>query len=136
MNRFVHVTDWFKKRGLPVREISDSHWVLDLEHDKAIYSLNIKNHGHWFSYGAELLPDVDGDHLEKFYEMILYLNAALNGAYIAKEGDKFVLIRNDFTEDLNEDNLIRSVSVFHNTHEYIYSTILNETKKLGLKMVH
>jgi hypothetical protein len=136
MNSSFQVTDWFKKIGLPVRQISDSHWVLDLEHDRAIYSLSIKNHGHWFSYGAELMPEVEGTNKSNFLEMILYTNYTLNAAYIAKEGDRLVLIRNDFTEDINEETLLRSVSVFHKTHEYIYSTLLNEAKAFGLKFAH
>ena len=128
-----NISKWLQKRSVPVKQISENHWLLPLEHDGAAYSLTIREIGDWFSYGAELMADVEGEKSDEFYRKILDLNRILNGAHIAKEGDKLILLHNDLTSHINEEELIKYLAIFHHSHEYVLKEILNEGAELGVK---
>lgn len=116
-----------KQIGVSVNDMSDTHWSIELEHERATYSASIKHLGKWLSYAAELIPDVEGRKKEELYESLLSLNACLNGAYVAKQGPQIILVRNEFTEDINAETLLRGLAVFHRTHEYLINILT--TKK-------
>ena len=130
----TELTRWLKKKGISVHQISDTHWNIDVEHDKATYSVTLKKEGGWLTYGAELMADVEGKRLDEFYQSLLSINAALNGAYIARQGDTLILLRNEFSKDINEDNLIRSLQIFNATHEYLYDKVIKNAGDLNLKI--
>lgn len=127
------ITNWLIKNGLDVHELNQNHWRINLEHELATYSVTIKKSDMWLSYTAELMPDVQGQKVNEFYRLLLNLNSRLNGAYIATQQNRLILIRNEFSEDINEESLLRGLAVFHRTHEYIYEIILNKAHERELK---
>ncbi|MGB0385126.1 MAG: hypothetical protein ACPGWR_09910 [Ardenticatenaceae bacterium] len=122
------------KNGINVDKIFDNHWRIDLEHEFSTYSVTIKKSEMWFSYAAELMPDIKGDKSGVFYQFLLDINSKLNGAYIARQEKRLILVRNEFTEDINEESLLRDLAVFHRTHEYIYDTMLKKAQELNLAL--
>ena len=131
----IDVLDWSKKIGVVANLIQSDHWLLELEHKEAKYLASIKRDEGLFIYATKLMDDIQGKHAVEFYRRILTLNATLNFAYIAIENDQVVLIRNDFTEDINEHTFIRALAFFHRTHEYVYGYLLKEAQKLGVKFI-
>lgn len=129
----IDILNWIEKIGVDGYEIAPHHWLIQLEHKEAKYSVSIKEDARWFIYASKLIDDIQGKNAAEFYRRILDLNATLNLAYIARENEQLVLIRNDFTEDINEEDFIRTLVIFHRTHEYVYGYILKEAQKLGLK---
>ena len=123
------------KNGVHVDEISHNHWRIDLEHEFATYSVTIKRSGMWLSYAAELMPDVEGGKSGVFYQFLLDLNSKLNGAYIARQEKRLILVRNEFAEDINGESLLRDLAVFHRTHEYLYDTVLKKAQELNLALL-
>lgn len=125
---------WLKKEGISVHQISETHWNVDVEHDKASYSVTLKKEGGWLTYGAELMSDVEGERLDEFYQSLLSINAALNGAYIARQGDSLILLRNEFSKDITEDSIAVSIGIFNATHEYLYDKVIKNAGDLNLKI--
>ena len=126
------VTLWLHESNLFFEEIGTNRWTLRLSHQHCDYVVTIVNHGHWFSFAADLIGDVaDLQTREDFYNFVLELNSRLNGVHIALDEGRFILIRDDYSEDVNQDNLYRSLAIFHEAHEYVYGKMLEEADALG-----
>lgn len=95
-----------------------------MSHRHCNYTVLMTRHENWFSYGADLVGDIRGPDTEEFYRRVLSINNKINGAHIAFENTRLVLIRDDFFEDLDKYNLYRSLDVFHDVHEFVYKEIL------------
>lgn len=126
------ITEWLKDSGLPLWLIKPNEWQLRMSHHYAEYTVTIVDHGDWLSYGADLIGDVSGPNCQEFYRRILQLNSKLNGTHIALENGRLVLIRDEFSEDINDYHLFRGLNLFHQSHEYVYRSILNEADMLDL----
>jgi len=126
------LTSWLEDTGLLVSQVRGNEWQLQMSHQYADYTVTIINHGNWISYGADLIGDVVGDERDEFYRSVLQLNARLNGTRIALEDGRLVLVREDFFEDINQYRLYRSLNLFHQAHEYVYSIVLDEADKRNL----
>lgn len=125
------ITKWLTDEVEP-RIINDNHIIIDIANSQANYSLNLKIHGDWMSYAAELIPDVDGRRVYEMYEYLLKMNTRLNSAYIALEDDRLILVRNDMLDDIDENLLMRNIKLFNMTLEYVYELIIKKTKELKL----
>lgn len=131
-----NITRWLEETQMPIQKIGYNQWLLQMSHKYCDYTVLITNHGNWISYGADLIGDVKGSDMDKFYRYVLNLNNKINGVHIAFEDDRFILIRDDFSEDVNSGNsgynLYRSLEVFHDGHEYVYGQMLNEASRLDV----
>ncbi len=126
------ITFWLQDTQLPIQRSAVNRWYIDMSHRYCDYTICISRHGNWLSYGADLIGDVSGHDAREFYRRILAINNKLNGTHIALEGSRFILIRDDFLEDVDQYNLYRSLDVFHDAHEYVYNEILDEAKSLNV----
>ncbi|PZV12463.1 MAG: hypothetical protein DCF21_15540 [Leptolyngbya sp.] len=99
-------------------------------------SVTIIDRGNWFSFAADLIGDVYDSQREEFYSYILEFNGRLNGVHIALEDGRFILVRDDYSEDitLNKGNLYRSLNVFHQAHERVYGEILKMADSLNISL--
>lgn len=128
------ITSWLIKNGVDVRELNQNDWRINLEHELATYSVTIKRSGMWLSYTAELMPDVQGQKVDEFYKLLLNINSRLSAAYIATQQNRLILIRNEFSQDINEKSFFRGLAVFERTHEQIYEKILKKAYELNLNL--
>jgi hypothetical protein len=124
---------WLDESQLPFQQVNINKWRMRMTHQHCDYVVTLTRHADWFSYGADLIGNIQGEKAENFYEYILSLNNKLNGAHIALENDRFVLIRDDYIEDINKYNLYRSLNTFHDVHEYTYKKILDAAEEYNVK---
>lgn len=127
---------WLNESCLTCEEVAPNRWTIQLSHSYCDYTVTIVDHGTWFSFAADLIGDVYGSQREEFYNYILELNGRLNGVHIALEEGRFILVRDDYSEDIAFDkgNLYRSLNVFHQAHESVYGNILQTADSLGVAL--
>jgi len=133
----TQITRWLATHDLPSNQIALHYWQIPLSHLHARYVLHIRLGTDWLHYGADIFtypPSVNEKLLAQFYQFVLELNSQINGAQIAGENGKAVLIRNDISSDINEKTLRRGIELFHRTHEYVYPILLREAKRLGIRL--
>lgn len=127
---------WLNESCLPCEEVTLNRWTIQLSHKYCDYTVTIVDQGTWFSFAADLIGDVCGPRREEFYSYILELNGRLNGVHIALEESRFILVRDDYSEDITLDkgNLYRSLNVFHQAHERVYGNILQMADSLDVAL--
>lgn len=126
---------WLGETGLPIHQTDFNRWNIAMSHSSADYEVTISNSGSWVSYAADLAADITGDNKSEFYRRLLQLNGRLNGSHIAIEDDRITLVRDEYTEDVNRHNLFRSLSLFHETHEYVYNRIIDWSEELDVYFI-
>jgi hypothetical protein len=134
----VEITKWLGSSNSNLTQIASDYWQIPLCHTYACYVLHLRSYAGWLNYGAELFPyapNVSVRLRAEFYRFILDLNKRLNGAYVAEENEKLVLIRNDFLSDINQETLERGIYYFHRTHEFVYFELLQEAQRLRIRLV-
>jgi hypothetical protein len=124
---------WLKSERLLITPVSSHHIKMRFQHRLAPYTVDLTWDEEWVSLGAELMSDVVGPRQAEFHRFVHQLNAQLTGVKIAIEDERFILISEDFVEDLNKSNLLRNLYAFHHSHEFVIETLLKEAKRLGLK---
>jgi hypothetical protein len=135
----THITRWLAADDLAVNQVAQHYWQIPLSHLHARYVLHIRLSTGWLHYGADIFTfahpsSANEKLLAQFYQFVLELNSKINGAQIAVESGKVVLIRNEISSDINEKTLRRSIELFHQTHEYVFSILLREAGKLGIRL--
>jgi hypothetical protein len=131
-----NISLWLQKWGLGFWQTDPGQWRIDLKHKHLSYTLTLSNQGQWFSFAAELMSNLSGNKLESFYEDVLKLNGRLNGVHVAMEGDSLILVRDDYSEDLSEDRLYRSLYNFHKSHEYVIKRLVDDAVHFDLSFRH
>ncbi|MEM8505359.1 MAG: hypothetical protein AAF716_19670 [Cyanobacteria bacterium P01_D01_bin.1] len=119
--------------GLPVYEISKSHWIIEMSHRHVKYGAEIIENSQWISCSALLVGLDKMPENQKICRFILELNARLNAAYVALQEDKLMLVKVTSTEDFREYNLYRDLTSFHVTHEYVYEQLLNTAEEMNIQ---
>jgi len=130
----ITITNWLKRSELPLKIIRQGVWQIQMSHRYCDYTLTITSNGNWFSFGADLIGNAVGGRIELFYQKILELNSRLNGVHIAMDNKRIVLLKDDYNEDLSEYSLYRTLDIFHESHEYVYSELLKLAKQLNIQI--
>ncbi len=135
----THIARWLATNDLAVNQVTQDYCQVPLSHLHAFYTLHIRLSTEWLHYGADIFTfahpsSANEKLLAQFYQSVLELNSKINGAQIAVENGKVVLIRNDISSDINERTLLRGIELFNRTHEYVYPTLLREAARLGIRL--
>jgi hypothetical protein len=119
--------------GNPLSRVSTNHWQLGMRNSVAAYTLDIFDHGLWVTYSSVLVSDVVGSEKVTLYTRLLELNTQLNDVHIGRADNKIILTREEPKERLTLVSLGESIIIFNNAHEIVYTSILEDINKLGLK---
>ncbi len=127
----TEIANWLRN-PIDIRKINEKHWQIDLAHNESQYTLTVIDHGDTVSFGAELIPDIVGKNVKKFYREILEYNAIYNYVSIGIDGERIVLTMDSVVADMNQNTIFRNLSIFHSAHEELYSSILDRADKNNL----
>lgn len=127
---------WLSESELPHDVIDANRWMIQLGHEHCDYDVTITNRGDWFSFAADLTGDVKGRQRDKFYHHLFSLNGKLNGVHIALEEGRFILVRDEYSDNIisNKVNFFRSLATFHEAHQSIYLRMLNVADSLDITL--
>jgi hypothetical protein len=127
---------WLSESDSICEEVGPNRWTIQLRHQYCEYVVTITAHGAWFSFAADLIGDLYDSQREGFYSYILEYNSRLNGVHIALDEGRFILVRDDYSEDIafDQGNLYRSLNIFHKAHESVYGNILQMAESLGVAL--
>lgn len=127
---------WLRESGFYIEKTAPNRWQVKMHHNFCNYVVFITNKNGWFSYGADLMGIAIRNNVDIFYNHILKLNAKLNGAHISIDNNRLVLIRDDFSEDINKYSMYRNLKLFHETHQYVYQEMLKEAGRLCVQILN